>query len=425
MDKFISLANQIRDLVAKDKLKDALKVLNKSLKDFSALDEVILQQARFEDLSKKIRIGTLEYEHVNLETNRIRKSLLELVRELEHQGKAEIQVFISYSQKSPGHELAKTLHDQIEEEGFVAFLDTEDIRIGEDWAEFILGSLRASDYFILLLSEDANTSEMVLKEVLEARKLKSQYGKPIILPVQVQWPKGLRQNHKLFHWLKRIQHLSWEGATDTDEVIEKLLNVIKQRQTLRLTEEVEPGDADSFAEGLGNRPFPDAPLEIPQGSVLLNSPFYISRKNEKSFINRVTTPKALLRIKGPRQYGKTSLLSRIVAHAKEKKLNVVTIDFQSFSELTLKNNNNLLWEFGNMIASEVDKEDEFEDYWDKKLERRPDRDKKQVLTTFVQKQILADLGKGQQILIAMDEADRIFPYQEVSDDFFSDVTLLA
>ena len=105
--------------------------------------------------------------------------------------------------------MAKTLHDRIEEEDFVAFLDTEDIRAGEDWAEFILGSLKASDYFVLLLSEDANTSEMVLKEVLAARKLKAQYGKPIILPVKVQWPEGLSLNHKLSNWLQRIQHLQW------------------------------------------------------------------------------------------------------------------------------------------------------------------------------------------------------------------------
>ena len=112
----------------------------------------------------------MDAERVGVEKNRIRRNLLDLVNEFEKEGKAQIQVFISYSQRGTGFELAKALHDQIEKDGFVAFLDKEDIQLGEDWVEFTLKSLRASDYFVLLLSEEANTSEMVLKEVLEARE---------------------------------------------------------------------------------------------------------------------------------------------------------------------------------------------------------------------------------------------------------------
>ena len=59
MDKFLSLAHQIRELVAKDRLKDALEVLHKSLTDFSELDEVILQQARLKSSAKKFELGHL------------------------------------------------------------------------------------------------------------------------------------------------------------------------------------------------------------------------------------------------------------------------------------------------------------------------------------------------------------------------------
>ena len=62
------------------------------------------------------------------------------------------------------------------------------------------------------------------------------------------------------------------------------------------------------------------------------------------------------------------------------------------------------------------KEDDFEEYWEKKLERRPDRDKKQVAYTYIERNILDGIQDG--LLIAIDEADRIFPYQEVSDEFF-------
>ena len=416
MNAFLTLAEEIRELVKKDKLAEALSRLGNSLQDLPELDTVILQQGRLSALRKDIMEGTAYAEQVGKERNQIRVNLLDLVRELEKQGKAQTQVFISYSQEGAGVELAKQLHDSIEEAGFVAFLDTEDIQTGEDWVEFVLSSLRASDYFVLLLSEKANTSEMVIKEVMEARNLQSLYGKPVILPVRVQWPENTPLHPKLSKWLNRIQQQRWDGPEDSEQVITKLLNVISERGTLRRTEKVSKEEVEDFAEGIDTLPLTDAPLEIPQGSVHLASPFYVTRKGEVSFIKKITAPKALLRIRGPRQYGKTSLLSRVVAHAREQQYEVVTMDFQNFSEPTLQHEGNLIWEFCWKIAAKVDKEDEFEDYWDAKLKRKPDRDKKQIAHTFIERQVLENLSTN--LLVAIDEADRIFPYEAVSDDFF-------
>ena len=311
MSDYIQLANTVRERVANNKLKDALNEVQQAVaRDVDVLHTTVMQQAQYESLRKHIQNQTLDHQIIGVETNKIRYSLLELVRELEHQGRAQIQVFLSYSQKGNGHALAKKLHDRIENEGFVAFLDTEDIRPGEDWAEFIMSSLKASDYFVLLLSPDANNSEMVIKEVLEARNLQSRYGKPLIIPVRMEWPENLPLNHQLAGWLKRIQYLSWDGQKDTETVIAKILDVISERKSLRLTEAVEKEEIEQFLRDQGATPVPAAPLEIPSGSVLLNSPFYIGRKDEQRFVERITAPKALLRIRGPRQYGKTSLLSR-------------------------------------------------------------------------------------------------------------------
>ena len=345
MNEFLTVAQAIRDLVAKDHLRDAMNRLRKAVKDLPVVDKVITQQGRFEALRNDLHNDSLDPERAGVEKNRIRQNLLDIVSELEKEGKAQIQVFISYSQRGTGHELAKALHDKVEAEGFVAFLDTEDIQPGEDWVEFTLASLRASDYFVLLLSEEANTSEMVLKEIQEARQLKAQYGKPTILPVRIKWPESIQLNLKLSGWLNRIQHLYWEGTQDTEGVIKKLLNVISERQSLRLTEKVEAQEVESFAPDTLLNPLPEAPLEIPQGGVLLNSPYYIERQGEKEFIQKITAPKALLRIRGPRQYGKTSMLSRVVDHAREQGYEVVSMDFQNLSELTLNNSDNLIWEF--------------------------------------------------------------------------------
>ena len=146
-------------------------------------------------------------------------------------------------------------------------------------------------------------------------------------------------------WLHRIQHIYWEGRSDTEEVIRQLMEVVSKRKSLRLTKEVSEEEVNDFVPSITTTPLPAAPLEIPQGGVLLDSPFYIQRKGEKDFIGKISSPKALLRIRGPRQYGKTSMLSRIVAYGRDQGFEVVSMDFQNFSELTLKKADNLIWEF--------------------------------------------------------------------------------
>ena len=53
-------------------------------------------------------------------------------------------------------------------------------------------------------------------------------------------------------------------------------------------------------------------LELPRGQVPLNSPFYIERPpTELICFEEILQPGALIRIKAPRQMGKTSLMARI------------------------------------------------------------------------------------------------------------------
>lgn len=412
----LELAQNIRLSISEDDLQSAISQLKSSLENTSELDEVILQSARYKDLATKIKLGMVLPEWANTEKNRIHKSLLDLVRELEYRGKAETQIFICYHRQNPSRELANTIYQKLKEEKFTPFMDTKDILPGQDWAKGILGPLKASDYLILLLSPEANNSEMVLKEVEEARLQYQKTGNPVILPIRVQWPKELALNYKLGDWLYRIQYLNWTNERDTPEILSRLIDVIRKRQRPHVVKPVSSEEADTFAPKKHYPPTPVAPLEIPQGGVQLNSPFYISRENELNFIQRITDAKALLRIRGPRQYGKTSLLSRIVAYAKERNYKVVTMDFQNLGENTLSNSNTMIWEFSYKIAQAADLEDDFEDYWDKKLLRKPDRDKKQVVHTFIQQRVLPRLESN--LLVAIDEADRIFPHKIASDEFF-------
>ncbi len=74
---------QIRDLIARNDLADALQQLRLLLDSSPKLDEAILQSARFQDIRKQIRLGTVSNAESNLTQNQIRAGLLDLLRDIE------------------------------------------------------------------------------------------------------------------------------------------------------------------------------------------------------------------------------------------------------------------------------------------------------------------------------------------------------
>jgi hypothetical protein len=77
--------DHIGDLIAKDDLQTAINLLHKLLAKSSKLDEVILQSARFSDITKQIRLGTVNFEDATVTKNKIRFAILDLVRDIEEQ----------------------------------------------------------------------------------------------------------------------------------------------------------------------------------------------------------------------------------------------------------------------------------------------------------------------------------------------------
>ena len=100
-----------------------------------------------------------------------------------------------------------------------------------------------------------------------------------------------------------------------------------------------------------------------------------------------------------------------MAYADDHDYRVVAIDFQEISEKYLTDLDDFLWEFCSQIADELDLEDELEDRWSKK------RDPKQMARSFVERDVLR-ADEELNLLLALDEADRLFNHPEVSSDFF-------
>lgn len=78
--------NQLRELIAKNELREAIKRLQELLNGSDLLNELILHSARYNDLMKQIRMGTIISEELNIHKNKIIVALLEMINILEEKG---------------------------------------------------------------------------------------------------------------------------------------------------------------------------------------------------------------------------------------------------------------------------------------------------------------------------------------------------
>lgn len=82
---FKDYSERIGNLIGKDDLKAAIWELNQLLKDSPQLNEAIVQSARYNEVMKQIRTGSISFEEANLTKNQIRLGILNLLEEIETQ----------------------------------------------------------------------------------------------------------------------------------------------------------------------------------------------------------------------------------------------------------------------------------------------------------------------------------------------------
>lgn len=152
-------------------------------------------------------------------------------------------------------------------------------------------------------------------------------------------------------------------------------------------------------------------LDLPEGSVRLNSPFYVDRSIESRCYQALCKSGALIRIKAPRQMGKTSLMVRIVSHADQLGYQTVRLNLQQAEESALGNLDKFLRWFSACISQRLHLPAQLDDYWDQ------DRGSISNCTTYLQDHVLETLNCP--LVLALDEVDRVFQSSDVAQGFFS------
>jgi hypothetical protein len=326
------------------------------------------------------------------------------------------QIFLSYRHVPPDEQLAEGLCSHLEKLGLRVFLDKQ-IRVGLDWVAEIDRQLRASDAFVVFLSEDSIRSDMVRQEVQTAYELR-QEGRMAIFPVRVGFEGKLP--YDLASYLNRIQYTLWRPGDPEAELFDLLHAAITGGAALPETPSVDDSavvslkDLSVAAEWKG-APLPaaDPRIVMETGTIRLDSPFYVRRKEDEAVERCLARPGSTIVVKGPRQSGKSSLLARTHALSKGAGRRSVYLDFQTFGEPQLASLGATLQTLARRIARTLKTPIQPADVWDSDL-----LGEKESFAEFLTRAVLN--GASSPVVLILDEVDRLFdrPYR---GDFFAAV----
>lgn len=154
------------------------------------------------------------------------------------------------------------------------------------------------------------------------------------------------------------------------------------------------------------------PPELPEGQVPLDSPFYMERPPvESDCYEAISRPYALIRIKAPRQMGKSSLMTRVLHYAEKQGCRPVPVYFQQADSAVFANLTHFLQWFCASVTFSLNLEDRIEDHWKGIL------GSKDKAGNYFQKYLLTEIPEP--LALALDEADLIFEYPKIAADFFA------
>lgn len=321
------------------------------------------------------------------------------------------QVFISYHSQGLDRALAEELSQALQEAGHQVFRVEVNLQLGATWSQQIETKLKQCDYYLLLLSEQSATSEMVTEEVrrVKERQESRTDGKPIVLPIRVAFPINTPLNYKLRGYLAQLQQREWRDRTDTPVLIAELLKLLAtHKDNSNSGETLTPSlIAPSF-----DLPLPAAEPELPDGLVELASAFYIERRPiEVQVCEEIKKPGALIRIKGPKQMGKTSLMARILHHSDQQGYKTVPLSFELADGKIFTDLDKFLRWFCAAVGRRLQLPNRLDDYWDDIFGSNFN------CTAYFEEYLLAQIDSP--LVLGLDEVHRVFDYPDIATDFLA------
>jgi DNA-binding Xre family transcriptional regulator len=211
---------------------------------------------------------------------------------------------------------------------------------------------------------------------------------------------GKPVDYTTFEELCRKLGLNWRDISTVDIEV-SAQNMAKHSE---LSESVAFDDSFAIDDDLDTLP------RYPNGAVPLGSPFYLERTPLAAQIDReLRKPGALVRIKAPREMGKTSLLLRVLDTAKSLGYKTVILNLAQVDEAILSDLNQFLRCLCTNVARQLQLKPMLDEYWDEDL------GSKISCTAYFQDYILEKISTP--LILAFDEMNHIFEHPQIAKDF--------
>ncbi|MEH2162799.1 MAG: AAA-like domain-containing protein [Nostoc sp.] len=168
---------------------------------------------------------------------------------------------------------------------------------------------------------------------------------------------------------------------------------------------------ESSLEMVSRNLFSASKIEFPSGPVPLASPLYINRPPlEELVCNEILYPGCLIRIKAPRKTGKSSLLNRMIASAREQGYQIVYLDFQEADEDIFASLDKFLRWFCVNVSRQLNLLPCLDDFWDIEMGSK-------VSCKIYFEAYLLQYIDHNPLVLALNEVHRVFEHPNIAQDF--------
>jgi hypothetical protein len=336
-------------------------------------------------------------------------------------GTHEIEVFISYAVEDEA--LLDRLEVSLEPvcaDG-IRLWDQGQVKAGGDRNQQINQHLNSAQIILLLVSPDFLYSQdcnRKMHQVIQRYDAKEVYLIPIVLR-PVGWEKpAFNQLQPLPKRGKPIT--SWENQDDafldvTNGIVEVITSLCSNPSDQSDSTDVAPDakvSSDTNSSTDFNPPSPPKRLPRPSRPLRLDSAAYLEHPQEQDCYEEIIEPGALIRIKGTRQVGKTSLMMRVLHYAKQLGYRCGSVDLRALKSDSFTEPEEFWHQFCLLVNQELNLTKQQETQWHSYNQNLSSRAK---YATYFEDNIL--FVSKTPIVLGLDGADIIFKDSDIGTSF--------
>ncbi len=339
-----------------------------------------------------------------------------------------VELFFSYSHKD------EKLRDRLEphlsmlkrDKVIKAWHDRK-ISAGTEWAKAIDDNLNSAGIILLLVSADFLASDYCYDLEMQRAMERHEAGEARVIPIilkPVDWtsapfsklqafPKNAKPVTKWTPQDEAFANIAQgirQAATEMAAILASRRSDTDQPHPVDLPPPLPPPIVTVAGSGVASQ-VGLMELEEVGGQVPLGSVFYVNRPPmEERCFAAIAKPGALIRIKAPRQMGKSSLMLRMMQSVWDRGEQAAALNFQLAGQDCLGDLDRFLQWFCLSLTDQLDLEERLADHWKGALGC------KNKCTNYFQRYLLPEIQTP--IALCLDEVDEIFQHPAIATDFF-------